>query len=480
MTKIIVRGGQRLKGTVRVSGAKNAVLPILAASLLATEGDSVIYDVPLLDDVMTIQKVLASLGAQLTYNNETMRITAQAITSCEAPYELIRKMRASFLVMGPLLGRIGKVRISLPGGCAIGTRPIDQHLKGFEAMGAEITLGQGFIEASTKTRLKGAKIYLDVASVGATENIMMAAALAEGTTILENAAKEPEIVDLANYINAMGGKVRGAGTGVIRIEGVDQMHGAAHNVIPDRVEAGTYMIAAAITGGDVFVEGAIADHLTPVISKLQEMGVEITESDNGIRVQSGAVLKSVDVKTLPHPGFPTDMQSQMMALLLVSEGTSVVTETVFENRFMHVEEFQKMNAQIKVDGRTAIVSGGLPLTGAKVCATDLRAGAALICAALRADGETEVTGLHHVDRGYVNITGKLAALGAHIYRVEADEENTAAVASKQSAAGVVPLPARDIASVAAVSAAVSSESEPAASYKREKEVAVLKIQPTWA
>lgn len=480
MTKIIVRGGQRLEGTVRVSGAKNAVLPILAASLLATEGDSVIYDVPLLDDVMTIQKVLASLGAQLTYNNETMRITAQAITSCEAPYELIRKMRASFLVMGPLLGRIGKVRISLPGGCAIGTRPIDQHLKGFEAMGAEITLGQGFIEASTKTRLRGAKIYLDVASVGATENIMMAAALAEGTTILENAAKEPEIVDLANYINAMGGKVRGAGTGVIRIEGVDQMHGAAHNVIPDRVEAGTYMIAAAITGGDVFVEGAIADHLTPVISKLQEMGVEITESDNGIRVQSGAVLKSVDVKTLPHPGFPTDMQSQMMALLLVSEGTSVVTETVFENRFMHVDEFQKMNAQIKVDGRTAIVSGGLPLTGAKVCATDLRAGAALICAALRADGETEVTGLHHVDRGYVNITGKLAALGAHIYRVETDEENTAPAASKQSAAGVVSLPARDIASVAAVSAAVSSESEPAASYKREKEVAVLKIQPTWA
>lgn len=482
MSKIIVRGGQRLKGTVRVSGAKNAVLPILAASLLATEGDSVIYDVPLLDDVMTIQKVLASLGAQLTYNNETMRITAQAITSCEAPYELIRKMRASFLVMGPLLGRIGKVRISLPGGCAIGTRPIDQHLKGLEAMGAEITLGHGFIEASTKTRLKGAKIYLDVASVGATENIMMAAALAEGTTILENAAKEPEIVDLANYINAMGGKVRGAGTGVIRIEGVDKMYGASHNVIPDRVEAGTYMIAAAITGGDVFIEGAIADHLTPVISKLQEMGVEITESDNGIRVQSGTVLKSVDVKTLPHPGFPTDMQSQMMALLLVSEGTSVVTETVFENRFMHVEEFQKMNAQIKVDGRSAIVSGGLPLTGAKVCATDLRAGAALICAALRADGETELTGLHHVDRGYVNITGKLAGLGADIYRVEPGKGNVAAAASsKQSAASIVSLPARDIAaSAAAISAAVSSEGEAASAYKREKEVAVLKIQPTWA
>ncbi|WP_054025440.1 UDP-N-acetylglucosamine 1-carboxyvinyltransferase [Bacillus sp. FJAT-28004] len=479
MTKIIVRGGQRLKGTVRVSGAKNAVLPILAASLLATEGDSVIYDVPLLDDVMTIQKVLASLGAQLSYNNETMRITAQTITTYEAPYELIRKMRASFLVMGPLLGRIGKVRISLPGGCAIGTRPIDQHLKGFEAMGAEITLGQGFIEASTKTRLKGAKIYLDVASVGATENIMMAAALAEGTTILENAAKEPEIVDLANYINAMGGKVRGAGTGVIRIEGVDRMFGAAHNVIPDRVEAGTYMIAAAITGGDVFVEGAISDHLTPVISKLQEMGVEITESDNGIRVQSSTQLKSVDVKTLPHPGFPTDMQSQMMALLLVSEGTSVITETVFENRFMHVEEFQKMNAQIKVDGRTAIVNGGMPLTGAKVCATDLRAGAALICAALRAEGETEVTGLHHVDRGYVNITGKLAALGADIHRIELISEEDSA-SSKPSVSVHVTSAVRDTAAVVAISSTTSSDVDTAASFKREKEVAVLKVQPTWA
>ncbi|MFD0590624.1 UDP-N-acetylglucosamine 1-carboxyvinyltransferase [Paenibacillus sp. GCM10027627] len=455
MTKIIVRGGQRLTGTVRVSGAKNAVLPILAASLLATEGDSVICDVPLLDDVMTIQSVLASLGAQITYNNETMRVSAPLITSYEAPYELIRKMRASFLVMGPLLARIGKVRISLPGGCAIGTRPIDQHLKGFEAMGAEITLGQGFIEASVKSRLKGAKIYLDVASVGATENIMMAAALADGTTVIENAAKEPEIVDLANYINAMGGKVRGAGTGLIRIEGVERMKGAKHNVIPDRVEAGTYMIASAITGGDVFVEGAIADHLTPVISKLQEMGVEITESDNGIRVRSTTTLKAVDVKTLPHPGFPTDMQSQMMALLLVSEGTSVVTETVFENRFMHVEEFHKMNASIKVDGRTAIVTGGVPLSGAKVCATDLRAGAALICAALRAEGETELTGLHHVDRGYVDITGKLASLGALIHRVESDPEPAMAQAAAAKSAGE-------------------------SSYKREKEVAVLKVQPTWA
>jgi len=452
MTKIIVRGGQRLSGTVRVSGAKNAVLPILAASLLATEGESVICDVPLLDDVMTIQKVLASLGAQLTYNKDTMAISAPIISSFEAPYELIRKMRASFLVMGPLLARVGKVRIALPGGCAIGTRPIDQHLKGFEAMGAEITLGQGYIEASVASRLKGAKIYLDFASVGATENIMMAAALAEGTTTIENAAKEPEIVDLANYINAMGGKVRGAGTGVIRIEGVESLHGAKHNVIPDRIEAGTYMIAAAITGGDVMVEGAIADHLTPVISKLQEMGVTITECDNGIHVRSTTALKSVDVKTLPYPGFPTDMQSQMMALLLVSEGTSVVTETVFENRFMHVEEFQKMSAQIKVDGRTAIVSGGQMLSGAKVCATDLRAGAALICAALRADGETEVTGLHHVDRGYVDITGKLASLGADISRIDTPEAVPEEVAAVKSA--------------------------PAYS-KRDKE-RVLKVQPTWA
>ncbi|OUS75188.1 UDP-N-acetylglucosamine 1-carboxyvinyltransferase [Paenibacillus sp. MY03] len=479
MTKIIVRGGQRLSGTVRVSGAKNAVLPILAASLLATEGDSVICDVPLLDDVMTIQSVLASLGAQLTYNNETMRISAPIIHSCEAPYELIRKMRASFLVMGPLLARIGKVRISLPGGCAIGTRPIDQHLKGFEAMGAEITLGHGFIEASVKDRLKGAKIYLDVASVGATENIMMAAALANGTTTIENAAKEPEIVDLANYINAMGGKVRGAGTGMIRIEGVERLSGARHNVIPDRVEAGTYMIASAITGGDVFVEGAIADHLMPVISKLQEMGVEIVESDNGIHVKGPQSLKGVDVKTLPHPGFPTDMQSQMMALLLVSEGTSVVTETVFENRFMHVEEFQKMNANIKVDGRSAIVTGGVPLSGAKVTATDLRAGAALICAALRADGETEVTGLHHVDRGYVDITGKLAALGADIRRVALEDEPVLASTSvqiQQHAESAQPNPQV----AAAKAAAVAASSEPVVAFKRDKEAVVLKVQPTWA
>ena len=459
MSKIIVRGGQRLSGNVKVSGAKNAVLPILAATLLANKGECVINDVPFLDDVITIQKVLAALGGKLTYENETMRISAQQLTSFEAPYELVRKMRASFLVMGPLLARLGRARISLPGGCAIGTRPIDQHLKGFEAMGAEIVLGQGFIEAHAPSGLKGAKIYLDVASVGATENIMMAASRAQGTTIIENAAKEPEIVDLANLLNAMGAKVRGAGTGIIRIEGVEQLLGVTHTVIPDRVEAGTYMIAAAMTGGDVHIEGAIADHLAPVISKMEEMGVEITETDNGIRVRASRQLKSVDVKTLPYPGFPTDMQSQMMALLMVSEGTSIVTETVFENRFMHVEEFQKMSAQIKVDGRSAIISGGIPLTGAKVMATDLRAGAALICAALCADGESEITGIHHVDRGYVNITGKLAALGAIISRVEMAEQLVVAGATQ-------------------VEQVVEKLKE--TDYKRDKEVSRIIPQPTWA
>ncbi|SDX27517.1 UDP-N-acetylglucosamine 1-carboxyvinyltransferase [Paenibacillus sp. CF384] len=467
MSKIIVRGGQRLSGNVRVSGAKNAVLPILAATLLAKEGESVIYDVPNLDDVITIQQVLSALGGKLTYDNETMRISAANLTSFEAPYEWVRKMRASFLVMGPLLARLGRARISLPGGCAIGTRAIDQHLKGFEAMGVEIVLGQGFIEARKEGKLKGAKIYLDVASVGATENIMMAAVLAEGTTSIENAAKEPEIVDLANYLNAMGAKVRGAGTGIIRIEGVEELKGAHHTVIPDRVEAGTFMIAAAMTGGDVHIDGAIGEHLAPVISKLEEMGVAITETDNGLRVVGPQKLKSVDVKTLPYPGFPTDMQSQMMAILLIAEGTSIVTETIFENRFMHVEEFQKMSAQIKIDGRMAIVSGNTALTGAKVTATDLRAGAALICAALCADGESEITGLHHVDRGYVDITGKLAALGANIHRVDPIPAEPVYSKVLEGVAAVLEEPV--------VVAAMSAEP-----VKREKETPRLKVQPTWA
>ncbi|WP_157756237.1 UDP-N-acetylglucosamine 1-carboxyvinyltransferase [Paenibacillus crassostreae] len=421
MSKFIVRGGNRLIGNVKVSGAKNSVLPIIAASILGETGVSTIYDAPPLDDVITISKVLESLGVKVSYDNETLHVNAEEITTCEAPYEYVRKMRASFLVMGPLLSRMGYTRISLPGGCAIGTRPIDQHLKGFEALGAEISLGQGFIEAKSNGKLRGAKIYLDVASVGATENIMMAATLAEGITTIENAAKEPEIVDLANYLNSMGAKVRGAGTGIIRIEGVEKLHGVEHTVIPDRVEAGTYMVAAAITGGDVYVEGAIADHLGPVISKMEEMGVKIEPDENGIRVTAKHPLRSVDIKTLPYPGFPTDMQSQMMALLLVSEGTSVVTETVFENRFMHVDEFQLMNALIKVEGRSAIVTGRTKLSGAKVCATDLRAGAALILLGLVADGTTEVSGVHHIERGYVHIAEKLSALGADIWRIDVDE-----------------------------------------------------------
>ncbi|OAS14560.1 UDP-N-acetylglucosamine 1-carboxyvinyltransferase [Paenibacillus oryzisoli] len=416
MSKIIVRGGRKLAGNVKINGAKNAVLPIIAASILGSEGESVIHDAPPLDDVLVINKVLQSLGIEVEYNRQVIRVRAGQINTCEASYDLVRKMRASFLVMGPLLARLGQARISLPGGCAIGTRPIDQHLKGFEAMGADIELGQGYIEAKVKGRLKGAKIYLDVASVGATENIMMAATLAEGTTTIENAAKEPEIVDLANYLNAMGAVIRGAGTGVIRIEGVEKLRGCVHTVIPDRVEAGTYMIAAAITGSDLYMEGAIGDHLRPVISKMQEMGVTIEEDENGIRVRATGPLRAVDVKTLPYPGFPTDMQSQMMALLMVADGTSLVTETVFENRFMHVEEFANMNANIKVDGRTAIISGNSKLRGAKVCATDLRAGAALILAALAADGETEITGVHHIDRGYVDITDVLRELGADIHR----------------------------------------------------------------
>jgi len=416
--KIIVRGGKQLIGNVKVSGAKNAVLPILAASILGQEGETVITDVPALDDVNTILNVLTFIGVKISYENDVVITNAEEILRTEAPYDLVRKMRASFLVMGPLLARKGHARIALPGGCAIGSRPVDQHLKGFEAMGAIIKLGQGYIDAQVDGRLSGARIYLDYASVGATENIMMAATLAEGVTTIENAAQEPEIVDLANFLNSMGAKVRGAGTATIKIEGVESLTSANHVVIPDRIEAGTYMVAAAITGGNVLIENAIIDHLKPVIAKLEEMGVVIEEEENGLRVFTAQPLKSVDVKTLPYPGFPTDMQSQMMALLINSQGTSIITETVFENRFMHVEEFKRMNANIKIQGRTAVIEGKAKLIGTRVQATDLRAGAALILAGLVAEGDTEVTGLHHIDRGYVNLVGKLQMLGADIERVE--------------------------------------------------------------
>lgn len=413
---------RRLSGTVKVEGAKNAVLPVIAATLLASNGKSVIRDVPTLSDVYTINEVLRYLNAEVEFKNNEVVVNASRELKIEAPFEYVRKMRASVLVMGSLLARNGRARVALPGGCAIGSRPIDQHLKGFEAMGATVKVGNGFIEAEAKEGLHGAKIYLDFPSVGATENIMMAATLAKGTTIIENVAKEPEIVDLANFLNKMGAKVKGAGTGTIKIEGVDALYGAEHTIIPDRIEAGTFMVAAAITGGNVLVRGAVPEHLTSLIAKLEEMGVIIEEEADGIRVIGPDELKAVDIKTMPHPGFPTDMQSQMMSLLLTAKGTSVITETVFENRFMHVEEFRRMNADIKIEGRSVIINGPTNLQGAEVAATDLRAAAALILAGLVAEGVTRVTELKHLDRGYVAFHEKLAALGADIERVnEADE-----------------------------------------------------------
>ncbi|OTY62668.1 UDP-N-acetylglucosamine 1-carboxyvinyltransferase [Bacillus thuringiensis] len=417
MEKIIVRGGKRLNGTVRVEGAKNAVLPIIAAALLASDGKNVLSEVPVLSDVYTINEVLRHLNAEVVFENNQVTIDSSKELNIEAPFEYVRKMRASVQVMGPLLARNGRARIALPGGCAIGSRPIDQHLKGFEAMGAKVQVGNGFVEAYVEGELKGAKIYLDFPSVGATENIMSAATLAKGTTILENAAKEPEIVDLANFLNAMGAKVRGAGTGTIRIEGVDKLYGANHSIIPDRIEAGTFMVAAAITGGDILIENAVPEHLRSITAKMEEMGVKIIEENEGVRVIGPDKLKAVDIKTMPHPGFPTDMQSQMMALLLQADGTSMITETVFENRFMHVEEFRRMNADIKIEGRSVIMNGPNSLQGAEVTATDLRAAAALILAGLVSEGYTRVTELKHLDRGYVNFHKKLAALGATIERV---------------------------------------------------------------
>lgn len=423
MEKIIVTGGQKLQGKVRVEGAKNAVLPILAAALLASKGENVIKEVPNLADVFTINEVLKSLNAAVTYipEDNTVYIDTTKELSSEAQFEFVSKMRASILVMGSLLARNGYARVALPGGCAIGSRPIELHLKGFEAMGAKISFGHGYVEAKAEGRLKGANVYLDFPSVGATENIMTAAALAQGTTVIENAAKEPEIVDLANFINSMGGRVIGAGTNTIRIEGVDTLYGTEHHIIPDRIEAGTFMVAAAITKGDVTIENAVPEHMTALIAKMREMGVEITELDEGIRVRAPKTLKAVDIKTMPHPGFPTDMQSQMMALMLTAEGTSIITETVFENRFMHVEEFRRMNAGAKIEGRSVFIEGPVNIQGAEVMATDLRAAAALILAGLVSEGMTRVTKLHHLDRGYVDFHGKLAALGAQIERVPVEE-----------------------------------------------------------
>ena len=419
MEKLIIHGGNRLKGRVKISGAKNAVLPIIAATLLGQDAPSLLDEVPALEDVHTITEVLRKLGVKAEFDEAShrLKVDSTVIGSCEAPYDLVRRMRASFLIMGPLLARCGQAKISLPGGCAIGTRPIDLHLKGFEALGAEIRIGHGFIEATAPEGLKGAKIYLDFPSVGATENILMAASMAEGQTVLENPAQEPEIVDLANYLNVMGARIRGAGTNVIKIDGVPKLMGRGYTIIPDRIEAGTYMVAAAMTKGDVYIENAISEHLKPVIAKLKEAGVTIEENIDGIRVICDKRTKAVDIKTMPYPGFPTDMQAQFMAMLAVSEGTGLVTETVFENRFMHVDELKRMGSHIKIDGRTSVVEGVDMLMGCQVKATDLRAGAAMVLAGLVAEGETQVGYIHHIDRGYDNLVAKLVGLGADICRV---------------------------------------------------------------
>ena len=418
MEKLIVKGGKRLVGTVKTSGAKNAVLPIIAASIMGTS-PSHFDEVPMLEDVRTISEVLRSLGIKVESKEKNcLDIDSTVVESYEPPCELMRNMRASFFVMGPLLARMGKARIYMPGGCAIGARPVDIHLKGFEALGVVLDQQDGFIEATTPNGLKGATIYFDFPSVGATENVMMAAALAEGVTILENAAEEPEIVALASYLNKMGAKIRGAGTDVIRIEGVKELHGADYTIIPDRIEAGTYMIAAAMTGGDVIVDNVLPEHQKPLIAKLREAGAIVEEDIDKVRVIGNGPLKGVSVKTLPYPGFPTDMQAQIMAMMVVSEGKSKVTETVFENRFMHVEELNRMGATITTSDRSANIEGPAKLVGCDVRATDLRAGAAMILAGLVAEGETRIGDLHHIDRGYEDIVEKLKNLGADIERVD--------------------------------------------------------------
>ncbi|WP_137697410.1 UDP-N-acetylglucosamine 1-carboxyvinyltransferase [Ruminiclostridium herbifermentans] len=419
MAKYIISEGVPLKGRIKVDGAKNSVLPIIAASLLG-ETKSIIEEVPDLNDVKIMCDLIKSLGAEVEpLGKKSIAFHLRDITNSTAPYELVNKLRASFLVMGPMLAKTGFVRVALPGGCAIGSRPVDLHLKGFTALGAEITQGHGYVEArKTTKKLIGNKIYLDFPSVGATENIMMAAVLAEGQTSIENAAIEPEIVDLASYLNEMGACIRGAGTDTIRIEGVEKLYGCTHTVIPDRIEAGTYMAAATITHGEVIIDNVVPDHLKPIIAKLKEIGAEIEEDTSSVSVKGNCDLKAIDLKTLPYPGFPTDMQAQMTALLSCTSGTSIVTETIFENRFMHVSELKRMGANIKIDGRTAVIEGKKYLTGASVKATDLRAGAALVLAGLAAEGATEISEIQHIDRGYCALDVKLRSLGAKIERVE--------------------------------------------------------------
>ncbi len=417
MDKIIIRGGRRLAGDVRISGAKNAALPILISSLLT--GEPCVYQaIPDLKDIDTTLKLLAGLGVSVKRNEDgEVRIRAQQVADVDAPYELVKTMRASFLVLGPLLSRFGRARVSTPGGCAIGTRPVHLHLKGLAQMGADINLVHGYVEARAR-RLRGSKIYLDLPSVGATENLMMAATLADGTTVIENAAKEPEITDLAKVLTGMGAPIQGAGQDIVTIEGAKELKGICHRVIPDRIEAGTFMVAAALTGGDVTLRGARADHLDAFVIKLREAGIHMSVAEDTIRVQGDGRPHSVDVTTLPYPGFPTDLQAQTMVLMAVAQGVSLITETVFENRFMHALELVRMGADIKLDGNRAMVNGVDRLSGAPVMATDLRASVSLILAGLVAEGATEVTRIYHLDRGYEHVEKKLCALGADIERVK--------------------------------------------------------------
>ena len=422
MEEIIVKGGKQLNGTVKIEGAKNAVLPILAASLLAEEGTTVLDNVPILSDVFTMNQVIRHLNVDVVFAEDNNQVTLDASRQLEieAPYEYVSQMRASIVVMGPLLARNGHAKVAMPGGCAIGKRPIDLHLKGFQALGAKIIQKNGYIEAIAD-ELIGNTIYLDFPSVGATQNIMMAAVKAKGTTIIENVAREPEIVDLANILNKMGANIYGAGTETMRIEGVDHLHAVKHAIVQDRIEAGTFMVAAAMTEGNVLIADAISEHNRPLISKLIEMGATITEEEGGIRVVGPKHILPTDVKTMPHPGFPTDMQAQMTAIQLVAEGTSMVTETVFENRFQHLEEMRRMNAHVKIDGNVAIMDGNHELQGAEVYATDLRAAAALVLAGLKANGITRVRNLKYLDRGYYQFHIKLQNLGADVERVAIDQ-----------------------------------------------------------
>ena len=417
MEKLKVTGGYRLKGEVKASGAKNAALPILAASLL-TADDLVLNNVPHLSDIRTMGKLLSGLGmvVEREEQSETVRLNAKSLTTLTAPYELVKTMRASIVTLGPMLARFGEARVSLPGGCAIGARPVDQHIKGLQTLGAEVVIDHGYVVAKAK-RLKGAHIVTDMVTVTGTENLLMAATLAEGTTVIENAAREPEVVDLANCLIAMGAKIRGAGTPVIEIEGVSSLHGATHSVLPDRIETGSFLVAALMTRGDVTVTHAAPHTLDIVLDKLREAGAQIETGEDWIRVSIDKRPKAVSVRTVPHPGFPTDMQAQFMALDTIAEGTGRITETIFENRFMHVPELQRLGANITVDGHTAVVTGVEELSGANVMATDLRASASLVIAGLVAKGETIVDRIYHLDRGYDHMEVKLASLGACIERI---------------------------------------------------------------